>query len=150
MQMQIIMHSTSGASLKLSRQLSRGAACVDDINIRQCWADELLSDDIARADLIVFVFAEYLGHCSGSIKAAIERSFYQLSGDDFLKSYALLISAGNDGTNADRELQRMLSGFPMKQIAQSCIVKGDPTEDDLMQIYDLGEALATGLSMGIY
>ncbi len=64
--------------------------------------------------------------------------------------YGLLIGAGNDGTGAITAIERILTGYPMKPIAEPVLVVGDLLASDLQKARDLGQSLAAGLSLGIF
>ena len=62
----------------------------------------------------------------------------------------LIVSAGNDGSGAVRQLHRILQGYPMREVAQPLIVRGEPGPADLARAADTGRALAAGLELGIF
>jgi hypothetical protein len=62
----------------------------------------------------------------------------------------LFISAGNDGTGAVRQIDRILIGYPMRQVAEPVICRGTVTAEYLTQCEELGMLLATGLACSIF
>ena len=60
------------------------------------------------------------------------------------------MSAGNDGTNAVREIGRIANGYGWREISPAFISRGTPTEDDLDACRQLGQAMAEGLALGIF
>ena len=84
------------------------------------------------------------------MKDFLDRSFYPAIEHGLVLPYALLVSAGNDGRGAVRQAQRILSGYPFPAVAEPVIFRGEVSEAHLGASADLGQALAAGLSMGIY
>ncbi|ETX09129.1 MAG: hypothetical protein ETSY2_01325, partial [Candidatus Entotheonella gemina] len=64
--------------------------------------------------------------------------------------YALLISCGNDGTGAVRQIDRIMTGYPMRKVAEPVICPGEVRPEYLEQCEELGLTLAMGLAMGIF
>jgi len=62
----------------------------------------------------------------------------------------LFISAGNDGTGAQRQAERILQGLPWRKIAEPVIVRGPASDADLTPCEELGQAMAAGLLLGIF
>jgi len=87
---------------------------------------------------------------SGAIKDFFDRTFYAAQPHRLNLPYALFISAGNDGTGAVRQIDRILIGYPMRQVAEPVICRGPVTTEYLAQCEELGMLLATGLACGIF
>jgi hypothetical protein len=76
--------------------------------------------------------------------------------------YATLICAGSDGHNAARQVERIATGWRLKAIADPLIVCTHAQTsdailapkviglDDLKRCEELGTALATGMSIGVF
>ena len=60
------------------------------------------------------------------------------------------ISAGNDGTGAVRQIDRILTEDPMRKVAEPVICRGAVTAEHLAQCEALGLTLAAGLAFGIF
>ena len=58
--------------------------------------------------------------------------------------------AGNDGTGAVREIDRIARGYGWKTVAEPLIVRKGVSTADLLQAEALGEAMAAGLAMGVF
>ena len=54
------------------------------------------------------------------------------------------------GKLVKRQLTRILQGYPMRQVAEPLIVRGEPQPADLASAAELGQALAAGLELGIF
>ena len=106
--------------------------------------------DLLSCDGLLIGTPENFGYMSGAIKDFFDRTYDEVRERQLNLPYALFISAGNDGTGAVREIDRILKGYPMRKVAEPVIVKGEIGEDDLRACEELGETVATGLSMGIF
>jgi len=62
----------------------------------------------------------------------------------------VFISAGNDGSGALNQIERICLGYPLKKIYQPVVAKGELDEDTLKKCEDLGKTIAAGCEAGIY
>jgi multimeric flavodoxin WrbA len=146
----IVYHSQSGATARLAAAVSRGARQEAEIDVCCVPALEAGLAELLAADALLFGSAEYLGYLSGGLKDFFDRTFYPAQPHELNRPYALFVSAGNDGSNAVRQAQRILTGYPMKQVAEPLIVRGEPDQRGLQRCEELGLTLAAGLAMGIF
>ena len=78
----------------------------------------------------------------------LERETMTASG--LVLPYAVLLSAGNDGRGALRQLQRIMSGYPFPAAAEPVVLRGEVSAAHLQAAGELGAAFAAGLEMGIF
>jgi NAD(P)H-dependent FMN reductase len=147
----IVFHSQSGRAESLALAVYKGALRERDVKVRLRRAMDAQSADILWADALLMVSPENFGAAAGGIKDFLDRVYYPMerTGKQGLP-YALIISAGNDGTGCERQLERILKGMAAKKIQDSCIIHGQPLALDLNNAGDTGEAIATGLVLGIF
>jgi len=146
----VVFHSQSGATAGLARAVFEGACREQGCQSRLLPALEAGVADLRHADGVVFCTPENFGSLSGGMKDFLDRTFYALQGEPVSRACAIVISAGNDGTGALRQLQRILPAYPMREVADPLIVRGPPGEDALARASEIGETLATGLALGIF
>lgn len=146
----IVYHSQSGASAQLARSAWRGAAAEAgvEVTLRRAWDAGV--EDLAQADGLLLVAAENSGALSGGMKDFLDRTFYPAIARDLVLPYALLVSAGNDGRGAIRQVQRIMSGYPFPAAAEPLVLRGEVSGAHLQASRELGQALAAGLAMGIF
>lgn len=145
----IAYHSQSGASAALARAAAAGArAHLSDVSLRRCI--DVSAPEVAAAGALLLVCAENSGRLAGGAKDFLDRMFYPLITRRCTLPYALLISAGNDGRGAAEEAARIFRGIPFTQAVEPTIIRGRPEAGDLAMASELGEGLATGVSMGIF
>lgn len=146
----IVYHSQSGTSAQLARAAWRGAQLEADIEVslKRAWDAGTL--DLARADGLLLVLAENSGALCGTMKDFLDRTFYPAIARGVVLPYALLINAGNDGRGAQRQAERILSGYPFTPAAEPLVLRGAWRPQHRYACTELGQAFAAGLSMGIY
>ena len=83
------------------------------------------------------------------LKDFFDRTYYPAQPYKLNLPYGLFISAANDGTGAERDINRILKGYPLRQVVDPVICKGALDEKTLTSCRDLGLTLALGLEMGI-
>ena len=145
-----VYHTQSGSTERLARAAFDGAREEGGCELRLLRAIEASAPDLRWADGVVFCTPENFGYVSGGMKDFLDRSFYAVAEERLNCAYALLVSAGNDGSGAVRQMQRILRAYPMREVADAVIVRGLPREDELLRARELGAALAAGLALGIF
>ena len=146
----VIYHSQSGNTRQLVTALAEGVARESQVRLRLLPALEAGIAELREADGVVFATPENLGYMSGALKDFFDRTYYPAQPLQLGLPYALVISAGNDGSGAVREIDRILRGYPMKPVAEPVIVRGDVDEPALERCRELGEAMAAGVDMGMF
>ena len=125
-------------------------------------AEAAAADDLLGARGYVFVAPENLGSLSGAMKEMFDRLYYPLLGRIEGRAFATLIAAGSDGRGAQSQVERIVTGWRLKRVAEPLIVnlgaqipatilahKVVPA-DDLAQCQALGAALGEGLALGVF
>lgn len=154
----ILWHSRTGASEALARAAAEGAGDA-------AWlvaAGEATPDMLIAADGYIFVCPENLGSMSGLMKEAFDRAYYPLLGKVEARPYATLIAAGSDGEGAQRQIDRIVTGWRLKRVAPPVLVNLAAQTAEaiaapkivpqaaLVRARETGAALAEGLRIGLY
>jgi multimeric flavodoxin WrbA len=154
----IIWHSRTGGS----RALAQAAAAGGGAAARLARAQDVTPDDLLAAGGYLFVGPENLAALSGLMKEMFDRCYYPCLGRIEGRPYATIICAGSDGENAQRQLDRIATGWRLRRVADPVIVNTDAQTpeailapktmppDRLTEARDLGAALAEGLAAGIF
>ncbi len=110
----------------------------------------------------LFACPENLGTMSGVMKELFDRCYYPLLGQVEGRPYASLIAAGSDGQGAQAQLDRIVTGWRLRRVAEPLIVNLAAQSPEailapktvpaaaLAQCCELGAALAGGLELGIF
>jgi hypothetical protein len=146
----IVYHSQSGTCAQLSRAAWRGAQLEPEVKVtvRRAWDADTLQ--LSNAHGVLLVMAENSGALCGTMKDFLDRTFYPAIARGLVVPYSLLISAGNDGRGAQRQAERILSGYPFPAAAEPLILRGEWCAGHQQASEELGHAFAAGLSMGIF
>lgn len=154
----IIWHSRTGASLALAQAAARGAGAYGKL----IPANEACAEDLLAAAGYLFVCPENLGTMSGMMKEMFDRCYYPLLGRVEGRAYATMIAAGSDGRGAQAQLDRIVTGWRLRRVAEHLIVNTAAqtpeaifapkmlSADVLGQAEEIGQALAQGLEQGIF
>lgn len=154
----IVWHSRTGGSEALARAAAGGAGAA----ARLFGAGDATPDLLIAADGYLFIGPENLAALSGAMKEMFDRCYYPCLGKLEGRPYATIICAGSDGENAQRQLDRIATGWRLKRIADPVIVNTAAqtpeailapktiATDRLAEARNLGAALAEGLAAGIF
>lgn len=154
----IVWHSRTGASEAMAAAVKQGAGD-RAVTVR---ADDVQPSALLSAPAFVFVCPENLASMSGEMKEMFDRNYYPVLGRIEGRPYATIIAAGSDGQGAQRQIDRIATGWRLKRITDPMIVNFDAQEPEtilapktvpdavLDKCRALGEALAEGVSLGIY
>ncbi|MFM7140354.1 MAG: flavodoxin family protein [Alphaproteobacteria bacterium] len=146
----VVYHSQGGRLARLADAVVAGAAREEGVEVRAVRALEAGIDDLLGADAVLFGTPENFGTMSGGLKDFFDRTFYPAQGRVDGKPYAIFVVAGNDGTGAVSSIERIARGYPLREVAEPVVVRGEPGDDDVLRCEELGQALAAGLALGIY
>jgi multimeric flavodoxin WrbA len=128
----------------------RGATAESEVESRLVRAFDAGVDDLVTANALVIATPENLGYMAGAIKDFFDRTFYPAQGRVDGLPWALVVKAGNDGTNTVVQVERIARGYKFRKVADPLVVQGDLTPADLLRAEELGQAMAAGLAFGIY
>ena len=146
----VVFHSQSGNTEKLAQAVVRGARVEGEVEVRIQRAFDTTLEDLVACDGVVFGTAEYNGYMSGALKDFFDRTFDPAQGRVTNKPFAVVVSAGNDGTFAVQFIERIARGYPLKRIAEPIIVVGEVDAASEARCEELGETFAAGLALGIF
>jgi multimeric flavodoxin WrbA len=125
-------------------------------------AGQTTAEILLHAQGYLFVCPENLASMSGEMKEMFDRCYYPLLGKVEGRPYATAIAAGSDGRGAEAQIDRIVTGWRLKRVAESLIVNmGAQTpeailapkkvdQQELERCEQLGAALCEGLKLGIF
>lgn len=156
----IVWHSRTGAARAMAEAALRGAASEGEAHLLA--AGEATSELLLAAKGYFFVCPENLGAMSGAMKEFFDRCYYPLLGAIEGRPFATAIAAGSDGSGAERQIERIVTGWRLRRIAEGLIVNLKAQTADailapktvpataLQKCHDLGRTFAAGLAMGVF
>ena len=146
----IVYHSQTGNTERMARAVAEGAAAIEGAEVVLKRAGEATLQDLLDCRGLAIGTPENFGYMSGMIKDFFDRTYEQARGKVFRKPYVVFISAGNDGTGALRNIERIALGYQFKKVYEPVISKGALTDETLEKCRELGQTLAGGCVEGIY
>jgi multimeric flavodoxin WrbA len=154
----IAWHSRTGAAQAMAAAAAEAAGDV----ARLMPADRVSPADLLAASAYLFVCPENLAAMSGAMKELFDRCYYPMLGQIQGRVYATAIAAGSDGEGAQRQIDRIATGWRLRRVADPLIVRFDAqtpaqilapkqlSATQLDRCRTLGAALAEGLRLGIF
>ena len=85
-------------------------------------AAEATPEQLQGASGYLFVCPENLASMTGSMKEMFDRCYYPLLGRIEGRPYATMIAAGSDGSGAQAQIDRIVTGWRLRRVAAPVIV----------------------------
>jgi flavorubredoxin len=145
-----IYHSQSGTMDRLAHRFALGAAKEEEVAVLLKKAVDASVEDLLSCDAIAIGSPEYFGTMAGMIKDFFDRTFLDAQEQTIGLPFVLVVCAGNDGRGAIAQIERIAAGYKWRKALEHIRVVGNPTENDLMAVEELGHTLAAGLALGIF
>ena len=158
----IVWHSRTGAARQMAEAAAQAARAEGGDGGRARARTGCRRRDVLAADGYLFAAPENLAALSGEMKEFFDRIYYGVLERTNGRPYALFVSAGSDGANAVRQVQRICTGLRLREVAPPMIVnlaaqtperilapKTVPAEQ-LARCAETGAALAAGLASGVF
>ena len=100
----VVYHSQSGSTEAFARAAARGAMEFE-IELRLLRAMSAGLQDLVACDAVLFATPENFGALAGGMKDFLDRTYYPALPLELNCGYAVMVSAGNDGRGAVRQLE---------------------------------------------
>ncbi len=158
----IVYHSSTGGTLQMATAAATGARRETGVTIRLQTAAAAGPEALLEADGYIFACPENLAAMSGVMKDFFDRSYYAVLDHLQGRAYATMICAGSDGSSAARQIERIATGWRLRDVAAPIIVctHAQTPEQilrpkriesrELARCEELGATLAAGLALGIF
>lgn len=152
----VVWHSRTGAS----EQMAKAAAVHENAHLKR--ARDVRANDILSASAYLFVCPENLASMSGEMKEMFDTNYYPVLGKIEGRAYATIIAAGSDGSGAQRQIDRIATGWRLKRVAEPMNVNFDAqTPEAIMKskivdaktkedCHQLGLSISEGIEMGVF
>lgn len=125
-------------------------------------AADVVPQMLLAADGYIFCGPENLGSMSGMMKEMFDCAYYPVLGRIEGRPYATLIAAGSDGEGAQRQIDRIATGWRLRRVAEPVIVclgaqtpeaiaaPKQVSDNLLKQCREVGAGMAEGLRIGVF
>lgn len=144
----LVYASQTGRTAALVQAAAQAAQAESEVSVVLKPALSATVDDLLACDALVLATPENFGYMAGALKDFLDRTYYPAQGKVAGLPYAVIVSAGNDGTGAAAAIARIARGYPLKPVWPPLIIKGEPDAAALQQAAELGATLAAALSIG--
>lgn len=163
-QLLIIWHSRTGAAEAMARAAYEGAQTEmeGEGEARLLRAAEAGPEDMLGAAGYLFAGPENLAALTGEMKEFFDRCYYPVLGRIEGRPYALMISAGSDGTGAARQAARICKGWRLRDVQPPLIINlAAQTPEEILapkvvdegalaKCRELGAGMMAGIASGIW
>ncbi|CAM2184760.1 flavodoxin family protein [Burkholderia orbicola] len=158
----IVYHTMTGGTQQMAEAAAGAARAQPGVDVRLQRADATSAADVLAADAYLFATPENLAAMSGLMKDFFDRCYYAALDRVNGRPYAAMICAGSDGQNALRQIDRIATGWRLKNVAPGLIVCTHAQtperilatktidSDALARCAELGAGLAAGLALGVF
>ncbi|QXL84579.1 flavodoxin family protein [Comamonas sp. NLF-1-9] len=158
----MVYHTLTGGTLQMVQAARAGAEGEAELEVRMLQAAQTGVDEVLAADGYLFATPENLASMSGMMKDFFDRTYYGVLERIAGRPYAAMVCAGSDGAGAARQIARIATGWRLKAVAEPLIVcthaqspeailaPKQIAQSERARCAALGEALASGLALGVF
>ncbi len=146
----IVYHTGGVKTAALAQAVERGARSEGGVTVIVKRCADAGPEDVLAADGLILGTPENFGYMAGMVKDFFDRTYYPAEGRMTGVPYAIFVSAGNDGTNAVSQIERIATGYGWKKVNEAVIARDGVSEADLAKCEELGATLAAGIGFGIF
>ena len=146
----IVYHTGGVKTARMAEAVEKGARSEPGIRVVMKRCAEAGPEDLLAADGLILGTPENFGYMSGMMKDFLERVFYACEGKVNGRPWALFVGAGQDGSGAVNSVERIVTGLRLQKVHDPIIGLKDLTPEVLANCEELGAAIATGISLGVF
>ena len=146
----IVYHTQGSRTTELAQAALAGARGIEETETTLKRAFDTTADDLLEADAILFGTPENFGYMSGALKDLFDRTFYALENKVDGKPYAVFVCAGNDGSGAVFNIDRICTGLKLKKVCEPVIARKVNTPERVEAARELGATLAVVIAFGVF
>ena len=146
----LIVHHTASPSLQaMFDAVVSGATddAIEGVHVQTRAALNATAVDVLEADGYVLGTPANLGYMSGALKHFFDQVYYPCLDATGRRPYALYVHGNSDTTGAVRGVESIANGLRWRRVRAPLTVIGDPTKEDLQACWELGAAVAAGLTL---
>jgi flavorubredoxin len=146
----LLVHHTTSPSLHTMFEAARTGATDDqiegvDVVVRA--ALNASAADVLDADGYLLGTSANLGYMSGALKHFFDQIYYPCLEATVRRPYGVYVHGNSDTTGAIKAIERIVTGLEWRLAHDPVSVVGEPSRADLDACWELGAALAAGLTL---
>ncbi len=103
--------------------------------------------DVLEADGYVLGTPANLGYMSGALKHFLDLVYYPCLQATARRPYGVYVHGNDDTTGALEAIEKIVTGLGWRRASEPVSVMGEPNKADLDACWQLGAALAAGLTL---
>jgi hypothetical protein len=146
----LIVHHTTSPSLQAMFDAARSGATDDQIEGVEVVVRAALTAgpaDVLAADGYLLGTPANLGYMSGALKHFFDQIYYPCLEATVRRPYGVYVHGNSDTTGAIGGIERIVTGLEWRLAHEPVSVVGDPSREDVDACWELGAALAAGLTL---
>jgi multimeric flavodoxin WrbA len=145
----LVVHHTSSPTLHtMFEAVIEGARndAIQGVEVVSRAALAATAVDVLEADAYIVGTPANLGYMSGALKHFFDQVYYPCLDETAGRPYACYLHGNSDTTGAQRAIESIATGLQWKLAQKPLIVIGELTKDDRDACWELGAAVAAGLT----
>ena len=127
--------------------LGAGDEAIQDVTVLARPALAATAIDVLDADGYLLGTPANLGYMSGALKHFLDQIYYPCLEATVGWPYGLYVHGDSDTTGAVRAVEAIARGLGWRRAQAPVAVLGDPSLEDLQACWELGAAMAAGLTL---
>jgi multimeric flavodoxin WrbA len=146
----VIHHTPSPGMHALYEAVLDGAGndAIEDVEVVSRPALTTTAVDVLEADGYLLGTPANFGYMSGALKHAFDQIYYPCLDATIGRPYGLWVHGNDDTAGAVRAVDKIVTGLRWKLAQAPLEIIGKPGQEQLDAAWELGAAVAAGLSMG--
>jgi multimeric flavodoxin WrbA len=146
----LVVHHTASPSLHSMFEAVRSGATddrIEGVEVVTKAALEATAVDVLGADAYVLGTPANLGYMSGALKHFFDQIYYPCLESTAGRPYGVYIHGNSDTEGALRAIEKVVTGLDWQRVQAPVCVIGEPDRTALDACWELGAAVAAGLTM---
>jgi hypothetical protein len=146
----LIIHHTTSPSLHAMFDAAHSGATdeqIEGVDVVVRAALNASAVDVLDADGYLLGTPANLGYMSGALKHFFDQIYYPCLVGTVRRPYGVYVHGNSDTTGAVNGIERIVTGLEWRLARDPVSVVGEPTRADLDACWELGAALAAGLTL---
>ena len=147
----LLVHHTPSPALHAMFEAVRSGAAdprIEGVEVVARAALTATAIDVLDADGYLLGTPANLGYMSGALKHFFDQIYYPCLDDTVRRPYGVYVHGNNDTAGALRAIEMVTTGLQWRRAQEPVIVTGAPSAEDLDACFELGAAMAAGLTLG--
>ena len=146
----IVHHTPSPALHSMFEAVMAGATTdeIEGVDVRARAALAATPVDVMEADGYVLGTPANLGYISGALKHFFDLVYYPCLEETVGRPFGLYVHGNSDTTGAQRAVDTITTGLRWRRAHEDVTVVGQPSKEHLDACWELGAAVAAGLTLG--